>query len=86
MHCPKIDDCAFFDHYKNKFGEKELERLVNSYCKGPLQPLCRRLVYMSVRGEVPTIDLFPDGYRASRENEVGFLGFKTRHRYKAKVD
>ena len=86
MRCHKIDDCAFFGRYKNRFFEKEIKRLINSYCKGPLQPLCRRLAYLLTCGEVPPLDLCPNGYKAGRGSEVGFLGFKTRHRFKARVE
>jgi len=64
MRCQKIDTCAFFSQYKSRFGKKGIEHLVDSYCKGVLQPLCRRLSYIAVRGEEPPIDLCPDGYNA----------------------
>lgn len=72
MLCYKIDSCAFLNHYKNRFGEKTLRGLMNSYCKGPLQPLCRRLAYMAACGEDPPIDLCPDGYKAGTGTKVEF--------------
>ena len=72
MRCFKIETCAFFSHYKSRFGEKAFKKLVNSYCKGPLQPLCRRLAYMAVRGEEPPVDLCPDGYKAGTGDKVDF--------------
>jgi hypothetical protein len=66
MQTPFINKntCAFFNHYRSRFGEKAFKDLVSSFCEGPLQPLCRRLAYMAVRGEEPPIDLCPDGYKA----------------------
>jgi hypothetical protein len=64
MRCYKINTCAFFSHYRDRFGEKAFKELVGSFCEGPLQPLCRRLAYMAVRGEEPPLDLCPDGYKA----------------------
>jgi hypothetical protein len=64
MHCYKISACAFFAHYQSRFGEKAFKLMVNSYCMGPLQPMCRRLAFMAVRGEEPPVDLCPDGFKA----------------------
>lgn len=64
MRCYKIDSCAFFRFYQGRFGEKALKTLVESYCQGPLHPMCKRLKYLAVRGEEPPVDLCPDGYQA----------------------
>jgi hypothetical protein len=72
MHCDKIYNCVFFCHYNNRFGKKAFNILVGSYCKGPLQPFCRRLAYMAVRGEEPPVDLCPDGYKAGTGDKVDF--------------
>ena len=72
MRCYKIDTCAFFNHYRSRFGEKAFKDLVSSFCEGPLQPLCRRLAYLAVRGEEPPVDLCPDGYKAGTGIKVEF--------------
>jgi hypothetical protein len=72
MLCHKIDSCAFFNHYQSRFGEKVLGGLMKSYCRGPLQPICRRLAYMAARGEEPPVDLCPDGYKAGTGIKVDF--------------
>lgn len=63
MKCYKIQTCAFHEHYKNRLGDKKLQTILDSYCEGPFQPLCKRLTYIAVRGEEPPIDLCPDGYQ-----------------------
>ena len=63
MNCYKLETCAFICHYEARFGEMAFKTLVSTYCKGSLQPLCKRLVYMAVRGEEPPVDLCPDGYK-----------------------
>ena len=70
MRCPKINTCAFFEYYKNRFGERELKTLVSAYCEGYFQPLCKRLKYFEVRGEEPPVDFCPDGYLAGTENKI----------------
>lgn len=63
MKCYKINDCAFFALYKSKLGDQRLQTIINSYCEGPFQPLCKRLIYMAMRDETPPLDLCPDGYQ-----------------------
>lgn len=70
MRCYKIDNCAFFEHYRARFGEKRLQTLISSYCEGPFQPLCKRLVFIARHGENPPIDLCPDGYQAGTGNKL----------------
>ena len=70
MRCYKIDDCAFFQHYQDRFGESALEELMSTYCQGPYQPLCKRLKYIEERGAEPPIDLCPDGYQAGTDNKI----------------
>jgi hypothetical protein len=70
MRCEKIETCAFFNLYKNRFGDLAYQSLLSAYCEGVFQPLCKRLKYIKERGEEPPLDLCPDGYQAGTGNKI----------------
>ena len=63
MHCDKISICDFFGYFKSTFGEKAFKEMVDSYCRGPLHPACRRLAYLEIRKVSPPVDLCPNGHK-----------------------
>jgi hypothetical protein len=70
MICPRLDTCEFFRKYKEVIGDHRYELLASSYCKGSLQPLCKRLKYLAEQGEDPPVDLRPDGYEAGTNRKL----------------
>lgn len=70
MRCHKINTCAFFEVYKRRLGDNRLQTMINAYCEGPFQPLCKRLKYLAERGEEPPVDLCPDGYQVCTANKI----------------
>lgn len=70
MICHKLETCGYFQKYKNKIGDQRYEKLVKAYCKGPFQPICKRLKYMVEKGEEAPPDLRPDGYQAGTNKKI----------------
>ena len=70
MICHRLETCGYFQKHKDAIGDKRYEKLVRTYCKGPLQPLCKRLKYMAVKGEEASPDLRPDGYQAGTNKKI----------------
>ena len=70
MQCYKINSCAFFGHYRERFGEARLQTLIRAYCEGPLQPMCKRLLFIARHDVEPPVDLCPDGFQAGTGNRL----------------
>jgi hypothetical protein len=70
MICPRLENCGFFEKYQSVIGVERYDLLVRSYCKGPFQPLCKRLKYLAQYGEDPSADLRPDGYQAGTNTKI----------------
>jgi hypothetical protein len=70
MICHRLETCGYFQKYKDVIGDQRYDLMVRSYCKGPLQPLCKRLKYLTEKGEDPPVDLRPDGYESGTNNKM----------------
>ena len=70
MLCHRLETCGFFQKYKDVIGDQRYEMIVRSFCKGSLQPLCKRLKYMAEKGEDPPPGLRPDGYEAGTNKKM----------------
>jgi hypothetical protein len=62
MLCEYSGWCEYYSTYKTRTAGKQYLLLINSYCEGILQPMCRRIKYQTETGEPPPLTLCPNGY------------------------
>ena len=69
MICERHETCAFFNTYKNNISTRQYELLLNTYCEGKLQAMCRRMKWRTEKNEEPPADLCPNGYLVGKSKK-----------------
>ena len=62
MICERFRKCPFFQKYKDGIGPIQYQYFVDSYCRGALMHICKRLAYEESRGYKAPDNMSPDGY------------------------
>jgi hypothetical protein len=62
MICERFNKCPFFQKYKDGIGSIQYKLFADSYCRGVLMDVCKRLAYEESRGEKAPDNMSPDGY------------------------
>jgi hypothetical protein len=70
MLCDQSDTCLYYTTHKYRASRRQYQLLVDSYCEGVLQPMCKRLKYRQETGEEPPDELCPNGYRAGSHHKL----------------
>ena len=70
MLCEHSADCVYYRTHKYKTSRRQYQLLVDSYCEGVLQPMCRRQKYQKETGANPPDELCPNGYQAGSHHKI----------------
>lgn len=62
MNCKYSDNCTYYKTNRYKSNSKQHQLLVESYCEGDLQPICRRVQYEAEFSKLASEELAPNGY------------------------
>lgn len=63
MLCENSGLCDYYSTFKNRTTRRQYLLLIEHYCEGALQSMCRRAKFREETGETPPRDLCPNGYR-----------------------
>lgn len=81
MICKLADNCSYYNTYRDKLKSKQSALLVESYCEGHLQVMCRRMKYqVEFHREAPE-DLAPNGYLIGTHNKLRIENTRKHKRY-----
>lgn len=70
MRCLHFEECVYYRTHKFTTSRRQYQLLVDSYCEGVLQPMCRRLKFQKETGHAPPDELCPNGYRAGSHHKI----------------
>ncbi len=62
MTCKLSENCTYYNIYRHKTTSRQYSLLVESYCEGQLQLMCRRKQYEEEFSKLAPDDLAPNGY------------------------
>lgn len=70
MVCDYSADCEYYATHKKRTAKKQYQLLIESYCEGTLQAMCRRMKFREEKGTAPPAHLCPNGYSADNHKKV----------------
>jgi hypothetical protein len=81
MLCEKSKSCSYYNTYRYKSSANQYQLLVESYCEGSLQTMCRRQQYRKELSEEVPEDLAPNGYLIGTHKKIRVVNLRKHERY-----
>lgn len=82
MLCEYSANCIYYKTYRDKPNAKQFYLLIESYCEGRLQSMCRRLRYEAEFCKEPPNELAPNGYVGGTHKKLRTDNIRKFERYK----
>lgn len=84
MICELSKTCIYYNTHRYKSTSKQYSLLVESYCEGQLQSMCRRKQYKDEFYKAAPEDMAPNGYRIGSHKKLRAENTRKHKRYEVK--
>lgn len=84
MTCKHSENCSYYNTDKDKTTSKQYSLLVESYCEGQLQSICRRKLYENEFCKTAPENMAPNGYLVGTHKKLRTADTRKHKRYQVK--
>ena len=84
MLCKRSENCIYYNTYRYKSPSKQSILLVQSYCEGQLQSVCRRKQYEESFSKAAPENLAPNGYIVGSHKKLKVENTRKHKRYEVR--
>lgn len=84
MLCKRSENCVYYNTQRDNSTSKQYRLLIESYCEGQLQSMCRRKLYEDEFSKTAPDNIAPNGYLVGTHVKLRIENIRQHKRYEVK--